>query len=850
MNRFYRALLRLYPAWFRAEYGDEMAAVHAERQAHGGGGRHIAAVAEVVPNAIAVHWSLLLQDLRYTLRSLRNARGFALAAVLVTALGIGANTAAFSVANFVLLKPLPFPEPDQLVRLCEGPGGWGCNNQMTGRNYREFVTRSVSFRSMGAFRTWPVNLVGAGEPVRLNAAELTPGVLPILGVAPLLGRVFDSAKGGEADRKSVLLSYPVWQTQFGADRSILGRTVQLDGSAYQVIGVMPPGFEFPRESRIWTSLVDTGDDECCLEGIGRLRAGVSIAQAKSDLSRVTVQLNAERPAEEETGHSTFLLRDEFAPSYRHLLLALCGAGLCILLLSCANLANLLLSRAVAREREFALRTALGAGRERLVRQMITESVVLAVSGGAAGFLLAVFSLPLLSLLVPNTLAVSGGPALDLRILALATLLIGVTGLGFGLLPAIRAAGTAWSGALREGARTGGGTRHRLRDALVTVQVALSVVLLISSGLLIRAVGRVQSVEPGFSADSVMTFRTALPRPKYDSTHVRGEFYRRVLSQVRALPGVRSAAYTSGLPMVMIGGIGGITVPGQDLGPRPPTASFRFVSPHYFETMGIPLRMGRDVEDADVPSRLWVAVVSESFARQFWPGENPLGRQFRLRQDLRTVVGVVGDVKFRGLERTSEPQVYLPAIQGPEVVLGAYDPKDLVIRHTGNSAGLYAEVRRIVRAADPEQPISDVRPMTAVLELQTATRVAQVRVLAALAAVALLLAGVGIHGLLAYTVAQRSQEIAIRLALGGAPRRIAGMVLSQGFRLALFGIVPGVLGAYAMARAMRALLFGLQPADPETIAAAVGLVLLIACAGSVISARRAIRVSPMAAMRAE
>ncbi|HJR34724.1 MAG TPA: FtsX-like permease family protein, partial [Gemmatimonadales bacterium] len=325
---------------------------------------------------------------------------------------------------------------------------------------------------------------------------------------------------------------------------------------------------------------------------------------------------------------------------------------------------------------------------------------------------------------------------------------------------------------------------------------------------------------------------------------------RVLSQVRALPGVRSAAYTSGLPMVMIGGIGGITVPGQDLGPRPPTASFRFVSPHYFETMGIPLRMGRDVEDADVPSRLWVAVVSESFARQFWPGENPLGRQFRLRQDLRTVVGVVGDVKFRGLERTSEPQVYLPAIQGPEVVLGAYDPKDLVIRHTGNSAGLYAEVRRIVRAADPEQPISDVRPMTAVLELQTATRVAQVRVLAALAAVALLLAGVGIHGLLAYTVAQRSQEIAIRLALGGAPRRIAGMVLSQGFRLALFGIVPGVLGAYAMARAMRALLFGLQPADPETIAAAVGLVLLIACAGSVISARRAIRVSPMAAMRAE
>ena len=852
MNRFYRALLRLYPAWFRGEYGDEMAAAFAERQAEGRGTgpSAIQAVADVLPNALAVHWSVLRQDLRYTVRSLLKSRGFALAAVLVTALGIGANTAAFSVANFVLLKPLPFPESDQLVRLCEGPGGWGCNNQMSGLNYREFVARSVSFRSMGAFRTWPVNLVGAGEPVRLAAAELTPGVLPILGIAPLMGRVFDSAQGGEADRKSVLLSYPVWQTQFGGDRNILGRTVQLDGSAYQVIGVMPAGFEFPRESRIWTSLVDTGDDECCLEGIGRLRAGMSIAEAKSDLSRVTVQLNSERPVEEETGHSTFLLRDEFAPSYRQLLLALCGAGLCILLLSCANLANLLLSRAVAREREFALRTALGAGRDRLLRQMLTESVVLTLAGAAAGFLLAAFSLPLLSLLVPRTLAVTGGPTLDLRVLALATLLIGVTGLGFGLLPAIRSAGTAWSGALREGARTGGGNKRRLRDVLVTVQVALSVVLLISSGLLIRAVWRVQAVDPGFAADSVMTFRTALPRPKYDSTHVRGEFYRRVLSEVRALPGVKSAAYTSGLPMVMIGGIGGITVPGQDLGPRPPGASFRFVSPDYFETMGIPLRMGRDVEDADVPSRLWVAVVSESFAQQFWPGENPLGRQFRLRQDLRTVVGIVGDVKFRGLERTSEPQVYLPAVQGPEVILSAYDPKDLVIRHTGSSAGLYAEIRRIVRAADPEQPISDVRPMTEVLGAQTATRVAQVRVLAALAAVALLLAGIGIHGLLAYTVAQRSQEIAIRLALGGAPRRIAGMVLSQGFRLALLGIVPGVLGAYAMARAMRALLFGLDPADATTIGVAVGLVLLIAGAGSVISAQRATRVSPMAAMRAE
>ena len=854
MNRFYRALLRLYPAWFRGEYGDEMAAAFAERQAEGRGTGPpaIQAVADVLPNALAVHWSVLRQDLRYTVRSLLKSRGFALAAVLVTALGIGANTAAFSVANFVLLKPLPFPESDRLVRLCEGPrtgGGWGCNNQLSEVNYREFTARSKSFQSMGAYRAWPVNLVGAGEPVRLAAAALTPDVLLILGVAPYLGRVFDSAQGGEPDRSSAVLSYPLWQTQFGADAGILGRTVRLDGASYEVIGVMPPGFEFPREARIWTTLMLRGQDECCLEGIGRLREGVSIDQAKTDLTRVTEQLTSERPVEEETGHSTFLLRDEFAPRYRHLLLALCGAGLCILLLSCANLANLLLSRAVAREREFALRTALGAGRERLVRQMLTESVVLALAGGAAGFLLAAFSLPLLSLLVPPTLAVTGRPGLDFRVLGIAVLLIGVTGLGFGLLPAIRSAAGAWSGALREGARAGSG-RHGMRNVLVTVQVALSVVLLVSSGLLIRAVWRVQAVTPGFAADSVMTFRTALPRPKYDSTHVRAEFYRRVLSEVRALPGVTSAGYTTALPFVLTGGIGGITIPGVDLGPRPDGASMRFVSPDYFATMGIPLLMGRDVEDTDVPSRLWVAVVSESFVKKYWPNENPLGRQFRLRQDLRTVVGVVGDVKARGLERVAEPQVYLPAIQIGEATLSAYDPKDLAIRYSGNTSGLYAEIRRIVRAVDPEQPISNVRPMTEVLELQTSTRVAQVRVLAALAAVALLLAGVGIHGLLAYTVAQRRQEIAIRLALGGAPGRIAGMVLSQGFRLALFGIVPGVLGAYAMARAMRALLFGLDPADAATIGAAVGLVLLIAVVGSVVSARRAVRVSPMAAMRAE
>ena len=848
MNRLYRLLLRLYPASFRAEYEDAMLATASERRITAG-----VLLAEL-PSAIAAHGSLFRQDLKYTLRSLRKARGFAAAAILVAALGIGANTAAFSVANFVLLKPLDFPDPNSLVRLCEAPpggGGWGCNGEMSGENYREFVERSRSFASMGVFWRSSVNLTGAGEPVRLNGARLTPDVLPILGVSPVLGRVFDSAAGGETDRQSVILSHGVWTSQFGADPGVLGKVVRLDGAPHEVIWVMPRGFEYPRDARIWTSLRADRSTPCCLEGIGRLRPGVSIAQATADVFGAAERLSAERPDSLATGASVFLLRDEFAPRFRQLLLALCGAGLCILLLSCANLANLLLSRAVAREREFALRTALGAGRERLARLMLTESVVLAVLGGLAGLGVALLALPLLSLLVPPSLAVTRGPGIDLRVLGIAALVTGVTGLGFGLLPALRSAGAAWSQALREGARTGGGARQRVRGVLVAIQVGLSVVLLVSSGLLVRAVWRVQAVSPGFAADSVMTFRTTLPRPKYDSTEVRMEYYRRVLEGVQALPGVRTAAFTSGLPMVMQGGIGGIRIPGVDLGPRPAAVSFRFVTPGYFATLGIPILAGRDLERGDTRERLWVGVVSRSFVERYWPGENALGRVFLLRGVPRTVVGVVGDVKVRGLERTNEPQVYLSAAQiDPGPMLSGYDPKDLVIRHAGSPDGLYAELRKIVAAADPEQPISDARPLSEVLQGQTEARQAQVRVLAALALVALLLAGVGIHGLLAYTVAQRSQEIAIRLALGGAPGRIGRMVLSQGLRLAVFGLIPGVVGAWAMGRAMRSLLFGLDPADPLTIAVAVGLVVLIAGAGSVVSARRAVRVSPMAAMRAE
>jgi putative ABC transport system permease protein len=867
MIQLYRRLLYLFPTSFRVEYGAEMCALFAERSAGVVGlgrlGLLLGAVADVVTNAVAAHWDVLIQDLRYTLRSLNRARGFGIAAVAVIAIGVGANTAAFSVADFVLLRPLPFPEPNTLIRLCWGPrtgGGWGCMNQLSPANYRDYKSMTSSFQGLGAFYGNAVNLVEAGgNPQRLTGAAVTSEVLPLLGVAPILGRAFDSAGGGGGDADAVVLSYGLWQSQFGGESRVLGRGVSLNGAPYQVIGVMPPGFYFPsRDAQLWTHLVLQEEayadrDDNYLEAVGRVKPGVTMSQARADLNVVAERLARDYPdVNGDAGFSFFAMRDTMSPRYRVMLLGLCGATLCILLITCANLANLLLARAAARERELAVRAALGAGRERLVRQMVTESMTLALAGGLAGVALAAAAVPLLSLLVPSTLPVASQPSLDLRVLALAVAITALTGLGFGLLPALRVGGRTGFHGLREGARSGGGPKHRLRQVLVTLEVATSVLLLMSSGLLIRAVWRIQSIDPGFVAERVMTLKTALPRPKYDMTQRRMQFYTRVLTDVRALPGVQSAAYITGLPIVMYGRVTGVVIPGREVSTRfrDEVASIRFVTPQYFRTMGIPLLRGRDVEESDIQGRTPVAVVSESFARYWWPNEDAMGRTFESRGGPRTVVGIVGDVKVRGLERDNEPQMYASAGQVPDTAFINDDPKDLVIRYTGSAGALLPGVREIVRATDPEQPISDVRTMEDVVAGETATRRAQLRVLGALAAIALLLSGVGIYGLLAYTVAQRSREIGVRLALGAEPAGVARMIVSQGMKLALVGIVPGVLAAYWAARGMRALLFGVAPADPATILVAAALVLIMTLAGSLVPVLRAVRVNPMLALREE
>jgi len=860
--RFYRALLRLYPESFRADYAAELERTFNENVRNRGRiGAIVAAVTDVVPNALAVHWAILLQDLRFTARTLNGSRGFAIAAVLITALGVGANTATFSVADFVLLRPLPFKNPNAIVRLCEGPrdgSGWGGMNELSPANFRSAVTDTRSFEGWGAFTGAPVNMVGSGEPVRVGGYRVTPQLFPVLGVAPLIGRTFDTTQAGAADASSLVLSWALWQTQFGGDPQVPGKTLRLDGVPYTVIGVMPQTFQFPDEGvRLWMPLIFRDDDyldrgNTYLQAVGRLRKGVTFEQGRADVAAVFDRLAREFPeTNAETGFSYFRQRDFVLPQFRLMLLALTGASLCMLLLTCANLANLLLARAASRERELAVRASLGAGRERLVRQMLTESVVLAMMGAVAGVFAAALAMPLLSRLVPPTMPLASAPVLDVRVFAIAAVFSLLTGLGFGLLPAIRVGGATGFEALREGAR-GGGRRQRLRSTLVALEVAVSVMLLVSSGLLIRAVMRVQAIDPGFAADGVLTLRTALPSPKYDSAAPRAAFYDRVLSDVRALPGVEQAAYTSGLPMVLTGGIAGVVVPGYpEQNRRREGVSFRLISADFFDALKIPLRMGRDLEDNDTPERQLVAVVSESFVEHYWPGQDPIGRTFEIRDQNRTVVGVVADIKVRGLERTNEPQVYIPARQPPEDGLGGlYVPKDLVIRAPSQGLALLPAVREIVRRVDVEQPVSSVRMMSDVVEGQTETRTAQLRVLGALALLALLLAGVGIHGLLAFTVAQRGREIGVRLALGAQPSLVARMVVSEAARLTILGIVPGLIGAWVAARAMRALLFGVPPEDPLTIAAAAALCLTTAVLGALRPALRAARVNPISALKAD
>ncbi len=859
--RLYRLLLSIYPASFRNEYAGEMSAVFARRL------RDTSAVAlpalwigvfcEVLFNAAAVHADILRQDLRYTVRGLRRTPGFAATAVLVVALGVGANTAAFSLADQALLRPLPFPQSERLVRLWQTVPG-ATQLELSPANYADWKSMSHSFAAMGAYNSNAVNLVGQGEPERVDVAMVDSDVLPTLGVQPLLGRLFAADENRDGAGGTLLLSYGLWQRRFGGDPNILGSQLLLNDERYTVIGVMPRTFYFPnRDTQLWTPIrlkadnyVDRNDN--WLAAVGRLRPGVTLAQASSEMAVVAAQLERQYPKEDEkTGANVYLLRDDVSKQSRLLLYALVGAAICVLLIACTNLANLLLVRALVREKELAVRTAIGAGRERLVRQLTTESLVLALLGGALGVVAAGLTVPLLSRLIPNTLPVQQASAFDWRVLLFAGLLTALTGVVFGVAPAWRVCRKADLTALREGARAGSGKKELLRSALVMAEVTASVVLLVSTGLLLRALWKVQGVDPGFRTEGVLTLRTALPFPKYASTAMRAAFYNRVMGEIRQLPGVTGTAYISFLPMVMGGGIWPVEV-GERVVEHTAghTASMRFVTPGFFSAMRIPVRAGRDVADGDTLDRLQVAVVSAAFAERYWPHQNPLGRQFKMAFHDRTVVGVVGDIRVRGMERSSEPQVYFPYRQVQDGWFQFYEPKDLVVRSQGNAAALLPQIQRIVRTADAEQPVSNVRTLAEIVEDNTASRAVEVRVLGAFAAIAFLLAAIGIHGVLAFAVSNRAREIGVRMALGAQRGDIVRMVVLRGAILAVAGVVPGVALAWYAGKMMEALLAGVKPYDAPAFLAATGLTVAMTILGCLLPAWRAARVDPMTAMRLE
>jgi putative ABC transport system permease protein len=864
MMRFYRALLYLYPYSWRAEYGGEMCSVFDARRREAGSffgvlALWLQAVPDLLMNAIAVQCDVLSQDARYAARALRRSPGFTVTAVMIAATGIGATTAAFTMVDHVLIRPFPFVRQDRLVKLREDDlAGLQRFWDVSPANYRDWKRLSTSFESMGAYRTISMNLSGAeAEPQHIDGASLTAELLPTLGVQPMLGRAFTQADDRDGAPGTLILSYGLWQQQFGGSSAVLGRTIYLDNAPYTVIGVMPKGFYFPsREARLWTPMQWAPGNfedrtDTYIFPVGRLKPGVSFEQAQAEMRTIAARLARAYPKElAQVGIATLRLRDDVSERARIMLKVLLGAALCVLLIACTNLANLLLVRALVRRRELAVRAALGAGRERLVRQMLTESLMLALPGGALGLLMAHSALPLLVRLVPVSLPIAEIPALDSRVLIFALLVTFATGIGFGLIPALRTRlNTAIE--LHEGGRSGmGGRRERLRSALVITEVACSVVLLVGFGLLTRALWRIQAVDPGFRADHVLTLRTSLPMPRYEQPEAREPFYRHVLEETQRIPGVTAAAYTSFLPLIMGGGIWPVQIQGhpEDVAHRR-TASLRFVTPGFFLTMGIPLLAGRDVRQTDTHRAPLVALISESFVHRYWPNENPLGRHIDIGNHERIVIGVVGDIRVRGLERTSEPQVYL-AWQQTDDVSPWYAPKDLVVRTTGDPMALVPSLRRIIHEADPGQPVSDVRPLADIVEAETASRRVQLAVLGAFGAIALLLAAVGIHGLLAFAVSSRTQEIGVRMALGARQTDIVHMTLGNGLKLAAGGIFVGITLGYGAGQLLQSLLAGVRPWDPGTFGAAVALSMAMTVAGSLPPAIRAVRVDPTAAMRAE
>jgi predicted permease len=815
------------------------------------------------------------RDLRIAFRSLRQRPGFSAIAVLTLALGIGAVTAIFSVVNGVLLQPLPYRDADALV-LVRGSWNTQAKAALSLAEYWDLRERQRSFERVAAFADGSSSLTGRGTAERLRTGYTSAEMFPLLGVSAALGRTFGPEDDLPGRPPVVVLSDGLWRRRFGADPAVVGRVLTLDDAQATVIGVMPPGFQLPLHftgspAELWAPLqLDPAADRNergwhFLDVVARLRPGVAVEAADAEVGALMTAMREQYPGEYHPtfGGHAYALGGEVVGDVRPGLLALLGAVGLLLAIACANVASLLLARGEARQREIAVRAALGAGRGRIARQLLTESALLAVAGGLLGLILAAWGGRAMVLAAPPTIPRLSAAGIDGWVLGFALLATVCTGLLFGLAPALHSARADLAGALVEGGRggTAGGLRQRFRRGLVVGQIALALVLLTGSGLLVQSFLKVRGVDPGFDPEQLLTARLELSPVRYRTSDQRRAFFRELMARLEAIPGVQSAGAARALPMTGQLEIGdwSFLQEGKFSDPPVPTdytpADWQVVTPEYFRTMRMPLLQGRGLEEGDRLGAPGALVVNQTLARQVWPDGDALGRRVRLGGGpsdsvWRTVVGIVGDVRHRGLSAEPRPEMYLPYDQFPAGTMAALPSLYLAVRTSGDPAALAPALRAAVSGLDPDLPLAEVQTMEQSLGSWAAERRLTMLIVSGFAAAALLLGAIGIYGVMAHLVVHRTREIGIRIALGAVPREILRLVLSQGAWLAGLGIAAGVLGAFAVTRLIGGLLFHVRPTDPATFVATAVLLAAVAAIASVVPALRATRVDPIDALRAE
>jgi len=810
----------------------------------------------------------LLQDLRYAIRTLLKQPAFTLVALLTLALGIGANTAIFGIVNAVLLRPLPYHEPDRIVLLWSHWTNW-TKTWLSPPELADYQRQARSLEHVAAFSSTSFNLTaGPGsEPLRVLAAQVQSGMFAALGATTIAGRVFTADEDRPGHERVVMLTEGLWRSQFGSDPSIVGRTIDLDATPYTVVGVLPAALRLPLDyanrafTQIWVPLALGPTDpqergNHGLNALGRLTPGVPLSQAQAEIDAITRGFQQQYPNNYDTAFGLTLVPAplEVFGDVRPALLVLLLAVGAVLLIACANVANLLLARSEGRQKELALRLALGAGRHRIVRQLLTESMLLALVGGVAGVALAYGLTQALVALDPLKIPRVQDIALDGRVLAFTAAVSLVTGLLFGIAPALQSARTDLQSVLKEGGRDSHVATGWLRRVLVIGEVAASVVLVAAALLLARSFARLLDVNAGFNPAHVLTLRTSLPSATYTDAAAMVKAYTEVGRRLRESPGVLAAGAVTGLPLASTRGDWGIRIEGRPSDPRDNLAAdWQVVTPGYFEALGTPLRGGRTFTDADRADTLLVIVINETMAKKYWPGVDAIGRRMRMgRSEWITVVGVVADIHHRGLDMQPRPEMYRPHTQfrygGPEAP--AVSTMTWAVRTADDPRAATSYARAAIHAVDPKLGISDIATMDQVVADSTSDRRLNMLLFALLGSLALALATVGVYGVVAYSVSQRTHEIGVRMAIGAKPGDVVRMMVSEGGRLAVVGVVLGSVAALAGARLIRGLLFEVSATDPLTFAAVAAALLGVALLASYIPARRATRVDPMVALRGE